>query len=73
MEEGGNINLITSNQPKIDLRYLQKLLEHKNNKKPEIYTHASNRNLKRINNLLNNLGVSKYMNLFYEKDVYTTL
>ena len=42
----------------VDLRYIQKILRHKNSKTTEIYTHASNKDIGRIKSPLDSLNVS---------------
>jgi len=42
----------------VDLRYIQKILGHKNSKTTEIYTHVSNKDIVRIKSPLDSLDVS---------------
>ena len=46
-------------QSETDLQYIQALLGHKSSKTTEIYTHVSNRTLKKIKSPLNNIKVDK--------------
>jgi len=49
------MNLLESG---VDLRYIQKILGHKNSKTTEIYTHVSNKDIGRVKSPLDNLNVS---------------